>query len=124
MIKPLLRRTEAVIPRDEGDTQTYKRILREKQRDSLMNEVVMKTLTYPLLTLARAEVKGDAPVTNAFNYAHSTSRRGLCAPNYGEKKKERKEEGIAFPDFFSGSLIISPLPPAQAGIMLEHEVMQ
>lgn len=54
-----------------------------------MNEVVMKTLTCPLLALAKAEEKSDAPVTNALNYAHSTSGRGLYAPNYIYKKKRR-----------------------------------
>lgn len=62
-----------------------------------MNEVVMKTLTCPLLVLAKAEEKG-APVTNPLNYAHSTSRRELYAPNYVKKKN------IAFSNFFFDTL--------------------
>lgn len=81
-----------------------------------MNEIVMKTLTCPLPVLAKVEEKSHTPVTNALNYAHSTSGRGLCA----ELCKKRK--GIAFADFFLGtSLIISPLASAQTEIMLEHE---
>lgn len=82
-----------------------------------MNEVVIKTLT--LLALAKAEEKGNAPVTNVLNYAHSTLRGAIICAELCEK-----EEGIAFSDFFSGSLIISPLPPIQARIILEHEVME
>jgi len=48
-----------------------------------MNEIIMKTL------LAKAEEKGNAPVTNALNYMHSTSRRGLYAPNYVKKGRHR-----------------------------------
>ncbi|EGI61129.1 hypothetical protein G5I_10648 [Acromyrmex echinatior] len=71
---------------------------------------------------AMAEAKrrdGDASVISAFNYAHWIPGRELYAPNYVKKK-----EGITFSDFFSDSLIISLLPPAQAGIMLEHEHIQ
>lgn len=54
-----------------------------------MNEIVMKTLTCPLLALAKVEEKSDASVTNALNYAHSISRRGLCAELCKKKKRHR-----------------------------------
>lgn len=90
--------TEATIARDEGDTQNRQHengYWEKNGRSSLMNEIVMKTLT--LLVLAKIEEKSDAPVTNALNYAYSTSGRGLCA----ELCKKRK--GIAFADFFLGT---------------------
>lgn len=52
-----------------------------------MNEVVMKTLTRPLLALAKAEEKGDAPVTNAQLRALDLGARIICAELCKKKKK-------------------------------------
>ncbi|KYN35612.1 hypothetical protein ALC56_10172 [Trachymyrmex septentrionalis] len=80
--------------RIEGDEDLLRR------REAEIKAFVVDTHT------AMAEAKGDAPVTSTFNYAHWTPGHGLYAPNYVKK------------------LIISLLPPAQAGIMLEHEHIQ
>lgn len=85
-----------------------------------MNEVIMKTLTCPLLALAKVEEKSDAPVTDTLALrALDLRARIMCRIIWREKKN-----ALPSPIFFSASLIISPLASAQAGIMLEHEVMQ